>query len=93
MRTRLKRGLLSVARRTAELHGAEAPTLPGPFRLPANSSADDLSLEIVQLCNELNSQVSHLCQPSEALDTRWTDGWGEVIRDLSRLRELVLEVG
>jgi len=89
VRTRLKRALLSTVRRVAQLHGLEEPALPGIYTLSPSSAATSSSRKVLELCNELHAQVARLCQPSEALDTRWTDGWQDTVKGLDRLRSLI----
>ena len=82
-RSRLKRVLLSTLRLAAEASGADGPETPGPFRLPINAPHN--ARELVTLCNEAFVTSVHLCQPSEALDVRWTAGWNEVGQHLQEI--------
>jgi hypothetical protein len=89
MRTRLRRALLSTARHVAGLEGAKAPELPGHFVLPDGSS--ERSLQLIEICNRLYRDSEALCQPSEALDVRWRDGWQALNSDLALLRALLAD--
>jgi hypothetical protein len=89
LRTRIKRALLSTIRLAATYAGAEAPTLPRTFFLP--SEAPQKSKEIVNACNNLLANTRRLCQPSEALDTRWNQGWASVLDDLGLIEEKLRE--
>jgi hypothetical protein len=40
---------------------------------------------LVDTCNRLYRSAERLCQPSEALDARWQDGWKTVQADLEEL--------
>ena len=89
VRTRMKRALLSCVRRVAQLHGLREPGLTGRFAIGESADLSPRSVAIVEICNELNAEIEHLCQPSESLDTRWTDGWEEAIGKLIHLRSLI----
>jgi hypothetical protein len=89
VRTRVKRALLSTVRRVARLHGFKEPALPGVFEFSQEQEALDSAREVLDLCNQLHIRVGRLCQPSESLDTRWTEGWREVVADMGRLRALI----
>ncbi len=83
LRTRVKRALLSTSRLAAHYAGAEAPRLPGTVSLP--DEAPSRSRDLVASCNLLLVRTRELCQPSEALDTRWTKGWADVIDELRHI--------
>jgi hypothetical protein len=91
VRTRLRRVLLSAVRHVAELEGASAPELPGCFVLPPDCTARSQAL--IEICNRLYRDSEVLCQPSEALDVRWRDGWQALSVDLARLRALLAQDG
>ncbi len=88
LRTRIKRMLLSTSRLAAHYAGVEPPTLPRNVTLPNEASPQ--SHNIIESCNNLLVETKKLCQPSEALDTRWEKGWAVVIDELKGLqRQLV----
>jgi hypothetical protein len=89
MRTRLRRALLGTVRHVAQLEGARAPELPGHFVLPDGCSVRSQTL--IEVCNRLYRDSEALCQPSEALDIRWRDGWQALDADLASLRRLLAE--
>lgn len=84
-RSRLKRALLSALQVAAEEAGASGPHVPGPFRLPEHASAE--AKKVVVTCNEIWTTSESLCQPSEALDVRWTEGWSKVMKKVAYLEE------
>ena len=87
LRTRIKRALLTASRLAAEAAGVEQPALPGSFTVPANAPIH--ASTIVELCNRLSVATRQLCQPSEALDTRWQEGWARVVNELDELKTLL----
>ena len=50
---------------------------------------DPVSTEILQACTSLLAKARSLCQPSEALDSRWRLGWSAVCDDLELLERLL----
>ena len=46
---------------------------------------DPVAAEVLQICISLLSKARSLCQPSEALDSRWRSGWNSVCGDLELL--------
>jgi hypothetical protein len=89
LRTRLKRVLLSVSRLAAYHSGIKQPELPGMMPLP--TEATHRSHKLIDTCNHLFAKTRKLCQPSEALDTRWNYGWVSVLRDLKILEQQLIE--
>ena len=89
LRTRVKRALLSTIRLAANYASVEMPSIPGTFKLP--TGAPKRSVDLINSCNNLLANTRKLCQPSEALDTRWTRGWAEVVSDLSIVERLLKE--
>ena len=89
LRTRVKRALLSIGRLAAYHAGVEAPRLPGTMSLP--DQAPLRSRNLIVSCNCLLSSTMKLCQPSEALDTRWNEGWASVIAELAHIEKQLMD--
>ena len=89
LRTRMKRALLSIGRLAAHHAGVEAPKLLGPIYLP--DEAPVISRNLIASCNHLLSNTRNLCQPSEALDTRWNEGWARVIEELAHIERQLID--
>jgi hypothetical protein len=73
-RTRLRRALLALER------GPNGDNSPSPAAT---------SPEVARITRSLETRVLHLCQPSEALDARWREGWAAVSDDVRELERLV----
>lgn len=82
-RTRLRRLVLTVMRHVARRVGFEPPSLPRRLSVGA---FDGANAEIVELCNGILDLSDHLCQPSEAFDSRWQAEWLLVRTGLLELR-------
>src|SRR5947208_12082616 len=80
LRTRLRRSVLNVSRMVAKREGLAEPVIPGRFMVPADASA--MAKAIAETCNRITVNSQRLCQPSEALDVRWQEGWSTVVADL-----------
>ena len=89
LRTRMKRALLSIGRLAAYHAGTETPRLPGTMSLP--DQAPLRSRNLIASCNCLLSSTRKLCQPSEALDTRWNEGWATVIAELAHIEKQLVD--
>jgi len=89
LRTRIKRSLLSTSRLATYYAGVETPTLPRILDLP--NEAPIQSRNIIRACNTLLTETRKLCQPSEALDTRWEKGWAVVVEELKGLQQQLLD--
>lgn len=89
LRTRVKRALLSIGRLAAYYAGVETPRLPGTMSLP--DQAPLRSRKLIASCNCLLSSTRKLCQPSEALDTRWNEGWATVIAELAHIEKQLMD--
>lgn len=89
LRTRVKRALLSISRLAAYHAGVETPMLPGTMSLP--DQAPLRSRNLISSCNYLLSSTRKLCQPSEALDTRWNEGWATVIEELTHIEKQLMD--
>jgi len=88
LRTRIKRSLLGASQLAAEYAGVVGPLMPEDIeRL---RSEDPISAEILGICVSLLSKTRSLCQPSEALDSRWHSGWESVCYDLDILEQALL---
>ena len=72
VRTRLRRALVALERGRSDAPG---------HRLMEGAASD-----IRELVTSLGARVAVMCQPSEALDVRWTHDWDEVLDDVARLR-------
>ena len=59
-----------MAARTA---GATEPNYPRRFELPDGSPPE--ATDLVTQCNHILDISSSLVQPSEPLDSRWSEGW------------------
>lgn len=85
LRTRLKRSVMGVAQLAAARAGVPGPLMPDDIhRLTVD---DPASAELVRLSASLLVKTRSLCQPSEALDSRWRSGWSTVRQDLERLEQ------
>jgi hypothetical protein len=83
IRTRLKRSLLGIASLVAAQTGTAPPEIPDHIdRMPSNC---DESTQVLSICKSLLTQIRALCQPSEALDSRWRAGWSLLQQDLEKL--------
>lgn len=74
VRTRLRRALLAVERGRNTEDGARARPL------------NDAPAEVPALVADLRARVHVLCQPSEALNARWVNGWADVRTRIETLR-------
>ena len=90
LRTRIKRTILSAARLAAEQLGTEAPLLPEAVESPPLSSGKPGA--VLTSCNRLIARTRQLCQPSEALDSRWRQGWHEVLEELATLEKSLTDM-
>src|SRR6266853_1371868 len=90
LRTRVKRSVLSAARLAAEQLGTEMPVLPEPT--DPGSIPKGKAGAVLASCNRLIFRTQQLCQPSEALDSRWKQGWHEVLQELALLEECLTEM-
>ena len=82
-RARLKRSVLSVGQLAAARAGVPSPMMPED--IARMRLQDPVSTEILKICVSLLSKARSLCQPSEALDSRWRSGWSAVCEDLELL--------
>lgn len=90
LRTRLKRSLLSAGQLAATRAGVAAPLMPEDIeRISLNDWA---SSEILKICASLLAKTRSLCQPSEALDSRWRSGWATVCQELDSLERALLSL-
>jgi hypothetical protein len=86
-RSRLQRAVLACTRYAAREVGLPEPTFPRRYEMPP-SSPEGLR-EICEVANRLLDRTQTICQPSEPLDKRWTQGRVEIIAGLERLQELL----
>ena len=89
LRTRVKRTLLSISRLAAYHASVEMPMLPETMSLPVQAPLS--SRNLIASCNGLLSSARKLCQPSEALDTRWNEGWATVIAELAHIEKQLMD--
>lgn len=89
IRTRLKRSLLSTMRMVAANAGSEIPSFP---TLAKFTSGDKDNENVRLLCNRILLSTERLCQPSEALDVRWREGWKELSLLLGELEGQILSI-
>ena len=82
-RARLKRSVLRVCQLAAVRAGVLGPMMPED--ITRMRLQDPVLAEILQICTSLLSKARSLCQPSEALDSRWRSGWSAVCDDLELL--------
>ena len=83
LRARLKRSLLAAGQLVAARLGVRAPLMPDDVaRVP---SGDASAAEALRICVSLLAKARLLCQPSEALDSRWRSGCVEVQHELDSL--------
>jgi hypothetical protein len=87
LRTRIKRSILSAARLAVKHTDLDAPKFPTPLDVPAISSKPTIA--VIMSCNRLIARTRELCQPSEALDSRWRKGWNELAEELDILQAAV----
>jgi|GEM_PF-1747571 len=90
LRTRLKRTLLSTGQMAAECAGIAEPLMPEDVQR-MHIENPKLS-EILRICVSLLGKSRALCQPSEALDSRWRLGWVGVCQDLDLLEIQLLSL-
>ena len=87
LRARLKRSLLATGQLVAARVGVHAPLMPDDVaRVPSDDAS---TAEVLRICVSLLAKTRMLCQPSEALDSRWRSGCAEVQLELDSL-ELAL---
>lgn len=90
LRTRLKRSLLGAGQLAAAYAGVAGPLMPEDVeRMRVD---DPASSEILRICASLLGKTRSLCQPSEALDSRWRSGWAAVCEDLDLLERTLLSL-
>lgn len=83
VRTRLKRSLLAIAQLVAAQAGTTLPSMPDDIQ--GLRIDNPKGAELLRLCESVLVRTRSLCQPSEALDSRWRVGWLSVNEDLQRL--------
>ena len=87
-RTRLKRSVVSVGQLAAARVGIPGPVMPEDVN--DLQVKDPVCAEILHICTSLMSKAKTLCQPSEALDTRWRSGWNAVCYELDVLERALI---
>jgi hypothetical protein len=86
-RTRLQRVILSCARDVAQRVGVAPPLFPGPLEISVDAPEN-----LRRLCDTINRLIDRtrcICQPSEPLDERWSEGWSEILSHLDELERRV----
>ncbi len=91
LRTRLKRSLLGASQLAARRAGVAGPVMPEDIERIDLGSPE--CSEVLRVCVSLLAKTRSLCQPSEALDSRWRSGWSDVCRDLELLEHALLSLG
>jgi hypothetical protein len=89
LRARLHRSLLLIGRWVASDLNCELPVFP--YDLKRLSAHDTEASRIMMLCNDVLAQSKTLCQPSEALEDRWKNGWNKVAVNLRSLETALRE--
>ena len=84
-RTRLHRAILACARLVAQEVGLPKPQFPVRYCIPTNTSRD--LQRICDITNQLLDRAKSICQPSEPLDDRWSQGWSEILNRLDELEK------
>lgn len=82
-RARLKRALLATGQFVAAQVGVREPVMPND--VSRVRPVDASSAEALGICVSLLAKARRLCQPSEALDSRWRSGCAEVEVELNSL--------
>jgi hypothetical protein len=82
-RTRLNRAILACTRLVARETGLAEPKFPGRYEPPAEASHH--LKRVCDLTNRILDRSRSMCQPSEPLDDRWSDGWSEILDCLDEL--------
>lgn len=82
-RTRLHRAILACTRLVARQAGLREPRYPGTYDVPPGAPPE--LRRICDITNSLLDRSKSICQPSEPLDDRWTDGWSEILAQLDEL--------
>ena len=83
LRSRLKRSVVAAAQLAATRAGVEGPIMPNDV---SKLQIEEPQLaQVIQLAVSLLAATRKLCQPSEALDSRWRAGWSDLQGDLERL--------
>src|SRR5688572_2920236 len=72
LRTRLKRVIMAAAELACAHVGVQEPVMPEDIH--QIRIAEPKWADIVRLCSALLLKTRTLCQPSEALDSRWKAG-------------------
>jgi len=82
-RTRLHRAILACTRLVARRVGLREPRYPS--RYDVAPGAPPALRRICEITNRLLDRSQSICQPSEPLDDRWSDGWSEILAQLHEL--------
>ena len=90
LRTRLKRSILAVSQLAATRVGIAGPLMPED--IAHINLKDPASSEVLRICIALLIKTRTLCQPSEALESRWRSGWVSVCQDLDLLERTLLSL-
>ena len=91
LRARLKRSILGASQLAASCAGITGPMMPEDIE--RMSTDDAASAEVLRLSVSLLAKARTLCQPSEALDSRWRSGWSATRQDLDLLERALLALG
>lgn len=84
-RTRLHRAILACMRLVAREAGLYEPLFPARYIVPADAPGE--LRRICEITNELLDRSKSICQPSEPLDERWSQGWSQIVTHLDELEQ------
>lgn len=90
LRNRILRAVLAACHMCAERVGQVAPYTPQ--QITGLKIDSDPEATVISAANQVMSMARHLCQPSEALDTRWRSGWEEMAPALEQLEAMVSDL-
>lgn len=87
-RSRLHRAILACTDFVAHEMGLSAPHFPNTYEVPANAPYE--LRRICEVTNYILSRSRSICQPSEPLDDRWSEGWSTILAQLDELERILL---
>ena len=82
-RSRLERAILACTNLIASRTGLTKPVYPGRYVVPPGNPPEVLRL--CEISNRLLDRSRSICQPSEPLDDRWSQGWSDILTQLDEL--------
>ena len=87
-RTRLHRTILACTKLIATRTGLPKPIYPGRYVVPEGHPPE--VQRICEITNHLLDRSQSICQPSEPLDDRWSQGWSDILTQLDELERCLL---